>query len=483
MSSTDQLWERNDIRLIGVRALRMVVPTLIVAVALVGLYSTLGRVGQIVILTFAVYYTWTRINQLFYTYHSVQWKVTRDELILKRGIFFINYTHIPLTNVIGISRHQGRYERLLGVYRIIIETKIAQGVNFTFDAVRHSSYLEEVDQLLSTRSPTLQSIDRPSRKLASPSDDEAVLKTDHVARITPKRLLAISFTYGKYLLFFPLAAGLLSRVTSTDMLNIVSDAGSWLQRTNPMLATVAGISFIALTVSYGYVVCLLMYGNLSVSGRDGILRVERGVFTRWNETIEAENVDTLRIRQNVVMRLSGLYDLRATVRGSAEEGRERIISPGLTRNEINRLLKENLNSFSLEDYKAEKPSFCGFAFRLICHIIMISSLLLFSVYSIDLRVDVAYILAAIIGLFILNKCYVLLLYSPSHSRLSISQGFISRSTWMVPNSSICSINTTRFALLPAAQRLRIVFRSGGTIPKKKIAYIASTKVSIVEGIG
>lgn len=482
MSSTNPVWEKNDVRLIAVRALRMVVPTVIVTVALLGLYNVLGRTGQTVTLIFAVYYAWTRFNQLFYTYYSVRWRVTPSELVVRRGIFFVSYTNVAFRNIIGITTHQGRYERLLGVKRVVVETKVAQGVIIKFDAVRHSPAVNTLDQVVSARKCELEESTGGESHEVSVSKEKVAVEPDHVATISRKRLLAISFTYGKYLLFIPLGLGIVSRTSNVDFLDIASAAGDWLEDTGPLLISVAVLGFLATSVAYGYAVCLLMYGNLRVSGRAGVLKVERGVFTRWVETIESENVDTLRIRQNVVMRLAGLHDLRATVRGSADETREHVVSPGLTSSELNEVLSGSLRRFDNTNVSNENFSILGYAVKVIPRIIVFAAILLTVSYIWDPNSDILFGLLLASSIIIFNRCFITISYSNCLKVLKISQGFLTKSTWIIPGSSICNLSTTYLKWFSKLKRLTVVFRSGGTLPKRKHAYLIGLDEVSIEGV-
>lgn len=454
--------------MIGVRATRMVIPTVFVGIALLSLYNFLGPVGRTVVIVFGIYFLWTRLNQLFYDYYTTFWRVRSNELHIKGGLFVKTSTRVPFSSIIGVSSNQGRYERLFGVHRIVIETRAAQGVDIILDAVRDSpgvraieAYLGETDRGEEVSRDT----DRDTPQDAV--DDRGIT----LSTISAKRLLSVSLTYGKYILFLPLALNIVSRISGIEPWQLIGEADGLMSQGNVPIILLAVVTLLALSFGYGYLLSLLKFGKLRVSADSGELRVQRGILTRWDEKIHLEHVDALKIRQNVLMRLGGLYEVRASIRGSTDESRQHVVSPALNREELAHVFGTYLPGWRIPERDLLKPSSLGYVVNVLqrfCVIAVITLLIIWLAPTYYFGIGFA---TGLLCLHLLNSAYRRIGVSSETGHVNVVQGLVYRSVWLIPRGSLCSQRVTAVRFIPTHKFLHVVFRGGGSLPKRKTVTI------------
>lgn len=469
------MWHRNSPRLILARAFKALIPTVVMSLILWTLHSRFDHAAvHTGVVIFSVYYGLTRLSLLFSTWISVRWRVEDNTLVYRTGLLFGNVLRVPLVSLVGADVRQDRYERITGVHHLSIETKSAAHEALEFHALT-SPQLSELLTLTGVTLPPPEAkapTDTEPEKVSSPAAEHREPEAEGKAidfKLTPGKMLAISITYGKYLLLVPVLYGLYNRLGEVITLPVPQElekvyAGIGLGAQLGVLTV-----FLVVAVAYGYGLTCLIYGKFRIASAEDSLNVSRGFFTTQKYQIKTSDVDTLHIDQNLFMRISGLHRISVTSRSRTDSNRRRIVFPVLSRRDVDSHVRLYLPRFDLKSPLITARSNVGISLVLVTTKLSIGLIAALTLAALTDSVPFArYGGIAAIALLTaasVNRTHRTLRVSAVNSQIHLGWGLWTSRHWIFDSRNIVALKSTQPPIRFLPSKVTVSFKDGGQLPR------------------
>lgn len=468
------MWQRNSPRLIAARALKALTPTVVMCLILWGLQARFDhpavRTG---ITVFAVYYGLTRLSLLFTTWLTVRWRIEGDALLYRTGTLFGNVLRLPLESLVGADVRQDRYERIAGIHHVSMDTRSAGHEVIEFNALRSA----ELAQLLALTGVTAKTPDEvTTNPEAAGGTDTAPHKDAEVTTggrfieydLPPKRMLAVSITYGKYLLLVPVLYGLYNRLGESVSLPLPQDLENLFLGLGLPAQLGIALIFVAAAVAYGYGLTYLVYGKFRIASTDDSLHVSRGLFSTQRYEVKTNEIDTLHVDQNLFMRISGQHRVAVTSRSRGETNRLKIIFPVVRYQDVEHHIHAHLPRFAISQPAISHRSNAGISILLVA--LKLSVGVLAAAFALTAPVPVvrygAIVLILLVTASSINRTDRVVNVSLVNGLIRLRWGIWTTRQWTFSPRNIVALHTTTPPIPFLPSKVSISFRDGGQFPRR-----------------
>jgi putative membrane protein len=279
----------------------------IVVVALVGggggdvavrtvVFAAIGAVVSIVV----AYLQWSR----------TAWRVERDTVLLRRGVFTVSETSVPFDRVQAVDTVRGPVQRLFGVVELHVQ---AAGGGRQGEVVLRAVTQADADALREAiRAGGAEPAEGVETVEGAEAPVPAVAPTWHLA---PRTLLVAALTSGSLGVLVPIVAGA-SQVLD-DVLG-TRDAQRLLPDTAGEAALLAA-AVLALAWVLSMLGTVVAFAGFRVT-RDGErLRIARGIVERREQSVPVARVSAVRVVESPLRQPFGLATVRLETAGYARE--------------------------------------------------------------------------------------------------------------------------------------------------------------------
>ncbi len=281
-------------------------------------------------------------------YYRFTYEIEGDTLRVESGVVARQSREIPLGRIQNVDSRQGVVNRLLGLSVVAFETAGGATTEATLDAVTESE-ADRLRRLVQRHGETdhsegEQTTEEAAAKPAAEADDEPSVRADErTARADTEELFTFSMrdllTYAvvsvrpaaPVLLLIGLPLGIDALLTvvrfnlglvggrSTVSLPVLEALGP------PQLVALVlftALQFLVAALVLSVVLTVVEYYGFSLVREGDDLRYERGLLRRYSGTIPLSKVQTVSIRENVVMRRFGFATLVVETAGYSGGNRE-----------------------------------------------------------------------------------------------------------------------------------------------------------------
>ncbi|WP_135303017.1 PH domain-containing protein [Haloarcula amylovorans] len=272
-------------------------------------------------------------------YYRFRYDIEGDTLAVESGVFARQSREIPLGRIQNVDTKQGVVNRLLGLSVVAFETAGGSATEATLDAVDESE-ADRLRRLVQRQDRRTEERDDSAAErgdVAAAAADESATPTDTDSARTATRVdepteELFAFTWRDLLTYavvsvrpaapaltlagLPLGGDLVAAVFRFNLAVLGSDAApslSLLETFGPprlvalVLLTLAEFLLTALVVSV--VLTVVEYHDFRLFREGDDLRYQRGLLRRYSGTIPLSKVQTVTIRENVLMRRFGYATL------------------------------------------------------------------------------------------------------------------------------------------------------------------------------
>ncbi|WP_424004660.1 PH domain-containing protein [Haloarcula salina] len=312
-------------------------------------------------------------------YLRFRYELDGDTLSVESGVFARQSRQIPLGRVQNVDVEQNVVNRLLGLSVVRFETAGGSATEATLDAVEESeverlrNYVRRRDRETAAESGSETEAARPD---ASEPTDDALAGEDRgeptgsfagtSTDSEPDGELLFEFGWRELLTYavvsvrpaapvltlagLPLGMDIVRVVLgfNADLVGVTESVLPWLfgspEGTQLLVfaaVTVAQFLLVALVVSV--VLTVVEYHGFRLTRANGDLRYERGLLRRYSGNIPLEKVQTLTVRENVLMRRFGYASLvveTAGYSGGDQQSTQGVAVPLAARDEVSELARD-----------------------------------------------------------------------------------------------------------------------------------------------
>lgn len=312
-------------------------------------------------------------------YLRFRYELDGDTLSVESGVFARQSRQIPLGRVQNVDVEQNVVNRLLGLAVVRFETAGGSATEATLDAVdraevdRLRNYVRRRDRETSTESG-------PEADVAHTDSTEATAnartRDDHgestgslspaSADSAPDGELLFEFGWRQLLTYavvsvrpaapvltlagLPLGLDIVRVVVrfNADLVGVSETVRPWLLGSPDtsrlaVFATVTVVQFLLLALAVSVVLTVVEYHGFRLTRANGDLRYERGLLRRYSGNIPLEKVQTLTVRENVLMRRFGYASLvveTAGYSGGDQQSTQGVAVPLAARDEVYELARD-----------------------------------------------------------------------------------------------------------------------------------------------
>jgi len=284
-------------------------------------------------------------------YYRFTYEIEGDTLRVESGVVARQSREIPLGRIQNVDSRQGVVNRLLGLSVVAFETAGGAATEATLDAVdqaeaerlrrlvqRHGETTAEADSAASVAGE--KSSDTTTDTVAEPSvgvgtEPTPDTDTEELFHFSPRDLLTYAVVSVRpaapvlILVGLPLGIDALLTVLRYN-LGLVGGSGTVslavLEGFGPprlvALALLTALQFLVAALVVSVVLTLVEYYGFRLVREGDDLRYERGLLRRYSGTIPLSKVQTVSIRENVVMRRFGFATLVVETAGYSGGSRE-----------------------------------------------------------------------------------------------------------------------------------------------------------------
>ena len=292
----------------------------------------------------------------FVTWKTFRYEVGEERLEIRSGLIRRSRRTIPLERVRGVDVTSTLLHRLLGVAVVRIEAA-AGSAGATEDGKLDAVDLAEAERLrreLLHRKAVILGQDRRETSGAEGDAGPSVSEEPADDTVTHFRMPRSWYLYGAlsvgYLVtpFVVLATlfGMLQQSAGEMVTGFLVD---WVTTTDRgFLLLFAGVSVGALVLLmpvFAVVSYSLAHWGFSLSGREGALVAERGLFTRRSVTLERRRVRGYELLDNPLERTRGAVRLRAIVTGLGDTANRAVLLPTGPRARVEQVVERALDLF------------------------------------------------------------------------------------------------------------------------------------------
>lgn len=334
--------KRNSKILIVSNGFEMLVASTILYIALFGAFAGAEGVWRWVTIIAIVYFTWTRIYGLFYEWLSIRFKIEKDQIVIKRGIFSQSVTYLAWEDVRSVNTDANFVLQRTGLCRVHI---LALGS--ASSSVRIGAISEE---LASQIANSVKCSSKETKSQEKPGALERELDPININRpsgevfklapsLSASDHFAIGFTYGKFILVVPAVASVLTRVMElqgieVDLLSDLRTIQSWELGHKVVLGALVTLAGIA----YGGAMSAIKYYGFRLEYSDGEIIYSRGLFQTARRRVPISNVITVTVKQNILMRILSRYQVVTISGASSGEQDRHVVAPLVTRSDAEYLV-------------------------------------------------------------------------------------------------------------------------------------------------
>lgn len=258
-----------------------------------------------------------------YQYYTVKYRVTRDELVIKKGLLFRRERHIPLARIHNIDLVQNPLHRWLRVAEAKVET--AGGGGDEPEAVFSVLSMEAIDRLrrkvLLEKTPVVAgaaSEGAPVEEITQASAGTVLL------RIPTAELVKLGLISNRGMALIMVAVGVawefgfLQQLPSKSFFQ--QQASHWNTLGSLLLLGAGLVASMAALRVLSVVWMVLYFHGYELRRDDGDLRITCGLFTRVTSTIPVRRIQLVSVRQTLLQRWLGTVTVRVETAGSSGGG-------------------------------------------------------------------------------------------------------------------------------------------------------------------
>ena len=270
-------------------------------------------------------------------YYRFTYEIEDDTLRVESGVLARQSREIPLGRIQNVDARQGILNRLLGLSVVAFETAGGATTEATLDAVDESE-AERLRRLVQrhgeTAAPTPAEGAEPTAE-QSPSPTTDGPDTETLFQFTLRDLLTYALVSVRpaapvlLLVGLPLGVDILAGVLRFN-LGLVGGGSSLslgvLNAFGPArllaLVVLVGLQFLVTALILSVALTVVEYYDFTLVREGDDLRYERGLLRRYSGTIPLSKVQTVSVRENVLMRRFGLATLVVETAGYSGGSRE-----------------------------------------------------------------------------------------------------------------------------------------------------------------
>ncbi|MEX2532236.1 MAG: PH domain-containing protein [Gemmatimonadota bacterium] len=251
-----------------------------------------------------------------------RWRLEPDAVVIEEGMLIRKRRVIRRERVQTVDLERRILHRILGVVEVRIEAMGAGGTEGTLAAVTPRLATALREELLEGRQAHQGTSERlPEHGVPEPSQVPEAARETVLARATPGDLVLAGISGGRV----GVAAALIGFLFQTIPETWWADSVGRILQQAPDPSSVIGIRVLAVLVVFALlggfflsvVATVFVHWDFTLTVRDRILGVRRGLLTEHSDTVSLRRIQAVRIEENPVRRLLRRASLRAVVAGRA----------------------------------------------------------------------------------------------------------------------------------------------------------------------
>lgn len=329
-----------------------------------------------------------------FTYFTLRYSISGDELVVRKGLIFRSLRTIPLHRIQNVDLTQNLFHRMIGVAEVRVETaggsepeaKLRVLSLKQVEALRHGIFDER------SKKPVAPVIQGHSDDAASGPDDFPVLAQHSVEttllEIPTSSLIKAGLASNRGMLLIGVAIGLYFQfdlhetVDPRILLKFLPEfRGTLLDYFLWGLAIFAVFALLRVFGAFWYLLRFSGY-RLARNGED--LRIACGLFTRVSATIPRKRIQFISVHRPLFMKWIGLASIRIETAGGGKGENESAASsvsrrwfvPVVREPEIGPLLSELREGLTINESELDWQPLSPTAFRRMVRLSLIFSVLL-----------------------------------------------------------------------------------------------------------
>lgn len=346
---------RNSKWLILSRLVKISKGSWIVYVALVAMLSSSSGILENILKIFFVYYTWTRIYVIFYDYLSWRYKISKNGIFFKRGIFSSNSVFVEWKNIRSLTVEQDVILRKFDRKKINLNTFSDSSFPLVIYAAS-SNELKRIKECIEFQHS--EDIENHVTRTVSPSisNKKEILSLYSkpnflgylIIGITHAQfVVALPILYSFFISYYSFTAG------SSGVYSILSKFVNL-----GLLQQILTIAIIILSsVVMGTLLAWVKFHHVNTSSVDGNYIYTHGLLNKKENYIQKMNIEVIHIQQNILMRLFKVNQLSVVTGGNSLEQGKMTLLPVANSVRISDFISEVTNT--CPEIKIEKTVSSG----------------------------------------------------------------------------------------------------------------------------
>lgn len=264
------------------------------------------------------------------TWWATRFTIGADGVGFTTGLLLRRSTSLSWQEVASVQVSQSAAARPLGLYRVTIGIGAASKADLVIEAVPQPVAVE-----FDTR---FRAAGHPDRG-GAPCEDETPGRTPRTSgpvsrghliyRMRPRDYLALSVTYGQFMLVVPFLYGVYDNVTQLASISPAVAALPDDVASIRVLAVAGLVSAVPVALGFGLAVAWLRYRGFEVRLRDGVFAMSGGLVSTQSRQVPLSQVLGMKVQQNPLMRVCGYARLGFVSRQSGEQIAANVIFPAV----------------------------------------------------------------------------------------------------------------------------------------------------------
>ena len=371
------------------------------------------------------------INYLF-TFYTLE----GDHLLVESGVFTKKRVEIPFTSVTTVDLSQNILFQLSKVYKIKVDN--ASQTNDTSNQSKIVLTLKINDAI------KFKEIITKGNHIEGVKEKEA---EEESIKAVSQDFIKLGLLRSKWVYFLSVVAivgplfGIISPIFNDVFKNML--VGVFI-----VILIVTGYVF---SVALSLIKSVVTYYNFMVWATDEAVKIKYGLFNKKSYSLQKSKINGIILKQNLLMRLCGLYTIEVIVIGYGDSGKEgeteqAIIFPIASFEKIRGIVNQLLPEYHL-DYSLTRPDKRALKYFFVSPVFVLSIIGAIVLVVVSINISQVLVAAAALLMLILSTVRAFLCFdntgiSVDNKNVVLSSGGFSKKVALIKTASIESIAST-----------------------------------------
>ncbi len=371
------------------------------------------------------------INYLF-TFYTLK----EDHLLIESGVFTKKRVEIPFTTVTTVDLSQNILFQFLKVYKIKVDN-----ASQTNDTSNKSNIVLALKINDAIKFKEIISKGNHIEGVKEKEAEEASIKA------VPQDFIKLGLLRSKWVYFFSVFAvvgplfGIISPIINDTLKNMLVG----------VIIAILIVTGYVFSVALSLIKSVVTYYNFMVWATDEAVKIKYGLFNKKSYSLQKSKINGIILKQNLLMRLCGLYTIEVIVIGYGDSGKEgeteqAIIFPIASLEKIRGIVKKLLPEYHM-DYSLTRPDTRALKYFFASPVYILSVIGAIVLVVVSINISQVLVAAAALLMLILSTVRVFLCYSNTgisvdNKNVVLSSGGFGKKVALIKTASIESIAST-----------------------------------------